>query len=105
MRITFCLQRSKTQSFDITVISTLAAVFLITVVHAVKHVITAPAPRDTVSTIQTQKLIFSALLHTANLSPNTHGKSSKLVMWSDVVSCNQRKPKHLMIHALTWVDA
>lgn len=57
---------------------TLAAVFLIAVVHAVQHVITAPTPWDTVSTIQTKELIFPALLHTANLSAEKHCKSSKL---------------------------
>lgn len=54
---------------------TLAAVFLVTVVHAVQRVIAAPASRDTVSTIQTEKLIFSALLHTANLPAKNHHKS------------------------------
>lgn len=57
---------------------TLAAVFLVAVVHAVQHVIAAPAPRDAVGTIQTQKLIFSALLHTANLSAEKHHESSEM---------------------------
>lgn len=54
---------------------TLAAVFLITVVHAVQHVITAPAPRDTVSTIQAEELVLPALLHTANLTREKHQES------------------------------
>lgn len=72
---------------------TLTAVFLITVVHAVKHVIAAPTPRDTVSTIQTKELILPALLHTANLSAKIHRKSSKLSL--SVTS-------HWMIHVLTY---
>lgn len=83
---------------------TLAAVFLITVVHAVQHIIAAPASRDTVSTVQTKKLILSALLHTANLSAKIHCKSSKKGSSSDVVSCNQGKRNHWMIPVLKWVD-
>lgn len=70
-------KHTATQSCEVTLILTLAAVFLITVVHAVQHVIAAPAPRDAVGTIQAEKLIFSALLHTANLSAKKHRKSSK----------------------------
>lgn len=50
---------------------TLAAVFFIAVVHAVQHVVAAPAPRDAVGPIQTQELVFSALLHTADLLAKT----------------------------------
>lgn len=63
------------QSRIVTFAPTLAAVFLITVVHAVQHVITAPAPRDTVSTIQAEELVLPALLHTANLTTEKHHKS------------------------------
>lgn len=69
---------TRTHLYEVTLIPTLAAVFLITVVHAVQHVIAAPAPGDTVSAIQTEKLIFSALLHTANLPAKNHRKSWKL---------------------------
>lgn len=60
---------------------TLAAVFLITVVHAVQHVVAAPTPGDAVSTIKTKELIFSALLHTANLSAKKHMESSKVSLF------------------------
>lgn len=56
---------------DITLTPTLAAVFFIAVVHAVQHVVAAPAPRDAVGPIQTQELVFSALLHTADLLAKT----------------------------------
>lgn len=56
---------------------TLVAVFLVTVVHAVKHVIAAPAPRDAVSAVQTKELILPALLHAANLP----GKNSSY-LWN-----------------------
>lgn len=36
-------------------------------VHTVKHVVTAPSPWDTVGVVQTQVLIFLALLHAARL--------------------------------------
>lgn len=59
-----------TQFFELfhSCLLTLAAIFLITVIHAVKHVITAPASWDAVGTIQAQELILPALLHTADLS-------------------------------------
>lgn len=61
---------------DITLTPTLAAVFFIAVVHAVQHVVAAPAPRDAVGPIQTQELVFSALLHTADLLAKTQAFSS-----------------------------
>lgn len=97
MRIIFRDQKSKYQSSKTyhSTLLTLAAVFFIAVVHAVKHIITAPTPRDTVSTIQTKELVFPALLHTANLPANENRKSTKLslsVMFS-----------HWMIHVLTSI--
>lgn len=61
---------------DITLTPTLAAVFFIAVVHAVQHVVAAPAPRDAVGPIQTQELVFSALLHTADLLAKMQAFSS-----------------------------
>ena len=46
---------------------TLTAALLVTVVHAVEHVVAVPAPRDAVGAVKTQKLVLSALLHTADL--------------------------------------
>lgn len=47
---------------------TLAAVFLVTVVHAVEDVVAAPAPRDAVRSVQTEELVLPALLHAADLA-------------------------------------
>lgn len=77
-----------------TVLPTLAAVFLITVVHAVQHIIAAPAPRDAVSAIQAEELVLPALLHTANLSAEKHCKSSKLYLLVMLSAAIRGKPKH-----------
>lgn len=47
---------------------TLVAVLFVAVVHAVQDIVAAPAPRDAVRSVQTQELVFAALLHTADLS-------------------------------------
>lgn len=47
---------------------TLAAVFLVTVVHAVKNIVAAPTPRDAVCSVQTEELVLPTLFHAANLS-------------------------------------
>lgn len=47
---------------------TLAAVFLVAVVHAVEDLVAAPAPRDAVRSVQTQELVLPALLHAADLA-------------------------------------
>lgn len=47
---------------------TLAAVFLVAVVHAVEDLVAAPAPRDAVGSVQTQELVLPALLHAADLA-------------------------------------
>lgn len=62
---------------QVTLTPTLAAVFFIAVVHAVQHVVAAPAPRDAVGPIQTQELVFSALLHTADLLAKTQAQPSR----------------------------
>lgn len=45
----------------------MVTVFLITVIHTVKHVITAPSFRDTVSMVPAKELVLSALFHTVHL--------------------------------------
>lgn len=65
---------------DITLTPTLAAVFFIAVVHAVQHVVAAPAPRDAVGPIQTQELVFSALLHTADLLAKTQAQPAGVLI-------------------------
>lgn len=45
----------------------MVTVFLITVVHAVKHIVTAPSFRDAVSMVPAEKLILPALFHTVHL--------------------------------------
>lgn len=72
----------------------MVTVVFVTVIHAVKHIVTTPAPGDTVSTIQTQKLILSALLHTANLSTKTQLRKNKNLLtdklgaiWMKMPSC------------------
>lgn len=47
---------------------TLAAVFLVAVVHAVEDLVAAPTPRDAVGPVQTQELVLPALLHAADLA-------------------------------------
>lgn len=47
---------------------TLAAVFLVAVVHAVEDLVAAPTPRDAVGSVQTQELVLPALLHAADLA-------------------------------------
>lgn len=91
---------SKHKAHKHTLKPTLAAVLLITVVHAVEHVIATPAPRDAVSTIQTKELIFPALLHTANLQAKEHHQSATVVLSSDAVS--QRLVKHLLTVELMY---
>lgn len=73
---------------------TVTTVLLITVIHAVQYIVTAPAPRDAVGTIQAQKLILSALLHTSDLfTKKCHISSSSY----------QRKPKTLLFkHVLSY---
>lgn len=46
---------------------TLAAVFLVAVVHAVEDVVAAPAARDAVRPVQAEELVLPALFHAADL--------------------------------------
>lgn len=46
---------------------TVVTVFLITVIHTVEHIVTAPSFRDAVSMVTAEELIFSALFYTVHL--------------------------------------
>lgn len=45
----------------------MVTVFLITVIHTVEHVVTAPSFRNTVSMVPAEELILSALFYTVHL--------------------------------------
>lgn len=56
---------------------TMAAVFLVAVVHAVEDLVTAPTPRDAVRSVQTQELVLPALLHAADLAGQEDVRASR----------------------------